>query len=201
MENKSCEILSLKKREIAYKNIKHKKYRTFGLFALIIISTCVVLGSIKYNNADYLQDVTAIINPQYSIYDEYGGVIFTNAEIYFVKESPNFTLPVIPKSIENNNGSLLFAVENYTLFAPEDGIVLSIFLNDKNERCLKILHSENCTSIISNINILGVGVGEAIKKGQKIGTVKPEQSIKFSVFCNDILQNTTYENNKIVWKN
>mgnify|MGYP004568522499 FL=1 len=203
MEYSTCEIISLKKKEIVYKNVKHRKYRLLTLLILAFIVPAVVVGFIGFDRTNkYLETIAKLGNPIYSPYDSYDGIIFTNADAYLLKDCTALNLPVVTNTINKTENGLKFLVQdNLTLSAPESGVITEITINNDGSKNIKILHSKSCVSVIKNINILGVNNLNYVLNDQKIGTLKNGVEVEFELLIDGVRQDLEVLNNKIVWKN
>ncbi len=202
MEYSTCEIISLQKKEIVYKNVKHKKFRMFTLLLLVFVVPIVALGFIGFKNGDFMETVAKLGNPIYSPYDDYDGIVFTDADAYLLKDCTNLKVPVVTNKVEKNGNELIFVVQDdLTLIAPESGVITEVTTNNDGSKNIKILHSKSCVSVIKNINILGVNYLNYVLIGQKIGSLKNGSEVQLQLFIEGVEQNLQVVDNKIVWGN
>lgn len=205
MEYRTCEIVSLIKKEIIYKNVRHKNFRTGTLLSLILIVPMVVLGFIKFNDNEtngIFESVVALGNPNYLPYVDYGGIVFTDAEAYLnLNEDIALILPANSKSIQKGENSLLLTIqENLVIFAPEKGVVSDVGEKD-GVKYIRILHSKDIETLLENIDISGVQIGNIVEKGQEIGTAKNDSILKFQILSKgNCVKNISFKNNVIVWE-
>jgi len=205
MEYRTCEVVSLSKKEIIYKNVRHKKYRAGVLFSLMLIVPMVVLGFIRYNDTEtnsLYESVATLGNPNYLPYVDYTGIIFTDAEAYLnLNEDVALGLPITPIKVEEDKDKLLLTIgENLVVIAPEKGIVSDVGENN-GVKYIKILHSKDVETIIENIDVSGVQVGNIVEKGQEIGTAKNDSIISFSIKVNGgAIKNISFKDNVISWE-
>ena len=205
MEYKPCEVISIYKKEIIYKNIRHRRYRVGAMLSLMLIIPLVVLGFIRYNDtvsSNLYEQVYSLASPNYMPSVDYSGIIFTDAEAYLISASEiDFLLPVTPQKVEEDGDKLLLTTsENLVLVAPEKGVVSSV-ANNNGIKFIKILHSTNIESIIENIDLSGVEVGNIVNRGQEIGTVKKDTIIKFKIEQNGkAIENISFKDNKVLWE-
>ena len=202
MEYSTCEIISLQKKEIVYKNVKHKKFRMFTLLLLVFVVPIVALVFIGFKNGDIMETVAKLGNPIYSPYDDYDGIVFTDADAYLLKDCTSLKVPVVTNKVEKIGNELIFVVQDdLTFIAPESGVITEVTTNNDGSKNIKILHSKSCVSVIKNINILGVNYLNYVLSGQKIGSLKNGSEVQLQLFIDGVEQNLQVVDNKIVWGN
>ena len=205
MEYKMCEIVSLYKKEIEHRNIKHKSFRSATLFSLMLILPIIVLGFIKINDnetSNLYENVASLGNPNYLPFVDYSGIVFTDADMYLNPyDDVDIILPINPLKIEEDNDKLLLTVgDNFIVVASEKGIVSDIGEN-AGVKYIKILHSKDIETIIENIDINGVCIGNIVEKNQQIATAKNDSIIKFKVLVNGkMVKNISFKDNVVSWE-
>lgn len=205
MEYRTCEIISLSRKEIIYKNVRHKRLRTSAIFSLVLIIPMVVLGFIKFNDnegSNLYESVVTLGNPNYLPYVDYSGIVFTDAEAYLnLNEDVLLNLPAKPVKVEEDNDKLLLTIgENIVVLAPDKGIVSDVGEVD-GVKFIKILHSKDIETIVENIDVCGVQIGNIIEKGQEIGTAQNDSVLKFVVKVHgNSVKNISFKDNIVSWE-
>ena len=144
-----------------------------------------------------------VYNPISSLYSDSGNLIFTSGEL-FNKESVDLTLPIVSSDIEvDSTGSIHIGVVNSIMVkAPDAGVVEKVGMSLDGIKYIKINHSQSISTLIENVNIIGVESGVIVKKGQDIATACEGERIVLKVFYNGFqISNIKLNQSKVVWEN
>lgn len=201
------EISCLFKHNIIYKKKKIEMARKtlFAIGFLLIPVACLGLLGVSGNLGfgEYKDAIYSTYNPIYSPYVEMGGIIFVNGTGYSLKNTNDLEFGLIMNA-ENkvvNNQIEFVASENILINAPENGLVSDIGVTNDGIKYITIIHSKDIKSVIENIDISAVKVGQMVNKNQEIATAIMGEKIILRLYKNDKqLTNLTIENNKILWK-
>jgi len=144
-----------------------------------------------------------VYNPVNSLYNDTSNVIFTSSAMTLEKDSLDFIIPIKGSLIDiDSDGTISFAVDkSIMVMSPESGVVDEISISNDGIKYIKIRHTLEMYTIIQNLDIVGVSVGEAVKKGQDIAIAKEGSIVKMQILENNIpLIQLKINQSKIVWK-
>jgi len=144
-----------------------------------------------------------VYNPVNSLYNDTINVIFTSSAMTLEKDSLDFIIPIKGSLIDiDSDGTISFAVDkSIMVMSPESGVVDEISISNDGIKYIKIRHTLEMYTIIQNLDIVGVSVGEAVKKGQDIAIAKEGSIVKMQILENNIpLIQLKINQSKIVWK-
>ena len=82
------------------------------------------------------------------------------------------------------------------VYSPANGVIESIDI--VGDRVIKIKHSDTLYSIIKNINIVGVKVGDIVTQGKEIATAKLGDDVIFSIESDGKLVEGFYLNKSFI---
>lgn len=160
---RKLEIVNLYKHNIVHKNVKNRQPKLFLyslLMCIVSIMTFVYLSSVNSG----IKESTSVFNPISELYRDVEVASFVSA-------NSNFIVPVKTDKYTINLNSIDFTItSSIMIFSPANGVVDSIYGEDV--KVIKIKHSDALYSIIKNVNIVGVKVGDKIKQGKEIATAK-----------------------------
>lgn len=160
---RKLEIVNLYKHNIVHKNVKNCQPKLFLyslLMCIVSIMTFVYLSSV--NNG--IKESTSVFNPISELYRDVEVASFVSA-------NSNFIVPVKSDKYTINLNSIDFTItSSIMIFSPANGVVDSIYGEDV--KVIKIKHSDTLYSIVKNVNIVGVKVGDKIKQGKEVATAK-----------------------------
>ncbi len=195
-------ILSVSKNEIIIKQRKTKKNYLVFLCAFV----CLFVACFVINNdllSQLRESMIRVYNPVSSLYNDNSETIFTSGSIYD-KDSANVTLPVKSAKYEIlSDGTIEFTIGNsIIIMACDGGKIEKIGKTLDGCKYIEILHKSGLTSVISNIEIVGVGEGDIVKSGQDIATAKIGSKVQLSLFLNNVqITNLKISKSKIIWEN
>lgn len=170
---KKLQIVSMYKHNIVYKNVKKKQLKLF-VYSLIICCVSVFMFTYLYQVNDVIKNSTSVFNPISELYRDVEVASFVN------QGNVNFIVPIKTDNYQINLNNISFKVtSSIMIYSPANGIVESI--NNVNEKTIVIKHSDSLFSIIKNINIVGVKVGDVVSQGKEIATAKPGDDIIFMI--------------------
>lgn len=185
---------------------KTRRYRAnlIVAFSLFFIVSFMMLFSIENTG---LQNITNsmvyVYNPISSLYSDSGNIIFTSGEL-FNKDSVDLTLPVVSSDIEiDNMGAIHIGITNSIMVkAPDAGVVEKVGVTLDGIKYIKINHSQTISTIIENVDIIAVGSGVIVKKGQDIATAREGERVVLKVLHNGFqISNIKLKQSKVVWEN
>lgn len=204
MDINSLKVVSIIQNKYLYKVYKIKKHKlnlvlSVGVFVLCI---CSIFGLKTINNnytSDIVSAVTYITNPINPLYSDMGDIVFTSSGgvVLLNNKSNNFNVPVTYSSYKVENGVAEFTPASPLLCSIEQGVVEDIYIIGNNIKCIKIKHSRSVYSVIENVDILGVHIGALVSKGQKLGTVNLNSSIKLCIYVNGEAKNISINGNNV----
>lgn len=195
-------ILSVSKNEIIIKQRKTKK----NFLVFLVAFVCLFVACFVINNDLFSQlreNMIRVYNPVSSLYNDNSETIFTSSSIYD-KDSASVTLPVKNAKYEIlSDGIIEFTIGNsIIIMACDGGKIEKIGKTLDGCKYIEILHKSGLTSVISNIEIVGVGEGDIVKSGQDIATAKIGSKVHMSLFLNNIqIRNLKISKSKIIWEN
>jgi hypothetical protein len=197
------EILSIKRNEITYKTARS------GVKFIIPICIIIVIGFVSFfsiNGASITQicnSMCYIYNPVNTLYGDTGNIIFTS--LYSIsKESLDFTLPVVSAKVQlSTNGDVEMIVgDSIMVKATESGVVEDVGVTLDGIKYIRISHSLDVDSVVENLDIIGVKIGDIVKKGQDIATAKEGSVVRLKLYDMDTQTiNIKIDKSKIVWLN
>lgn len=198
---KTVEILSVKKNEILIR--KPQRLR----FGLLIVSIAIIISTLAIFSHEGLKDISSsmvyVYNPVNSLYNDNSGVVFTSG-LVLEKESLDFIIPIKSSHIDIDEfGTLSLEVGNSIMvMSPESGVVDEVGFSLDGEKYIKIRHSVEMYSIIQNVDMVGVSVGQVIKRGEDIATSKEGETVYMQILQNGTpISGLKINQSKIVWKN
>ena len=189
---KRLNIVNLYKHNIVYKNIKHRQINLL-IMSLIICMVSIFSFVYMYNVNDVVHDSAKVFNPISELYRDVEVASFVNGNFSFIVPIKTDQYVIGDNSIEFKVGSSIM------VYAPANGVIESI--DRSNRKTIKIKHSENVFSVISNVEIVGVKIGEIVKQGKEIATAKVGETLTFSIEKDGRYINGLYLNKSYVkWK-
>lgn len=197
---KRAELLSITKNEIIIR--KPKKYRgTLIIVPLLIIIVTMVMFSSE-SMSTIAKGMAYVYNPVNSLYSDNSGVVFTSG-VLAEKEMQDFIIPIKGgETSVDDNGDIHFKIVNSIMvMSPESGVVDSVGLSNDGIKYIKIRHSLNIYSIIENVDIVGVSVGQIVKRGEDIAIAKEGDIVTMRLLDGDApVSGLKINQSKIVWK-
>ena len=174
---KKVEVVGLHKNNIVHKNMKHKlrKQLIFSVVFFCFLMFSLLYGS--YVNSSLSEVCKDVFSPIAELYNSDNSATFVNASNYYVKDK-KFIVPIRTSLVENVNGIIHFTVqESIMVYAPASGIVAEEGTTSSGKRYIKIKHSDTCHSVIENVDVVGVCVGDGVKQGKEIATAKTDSVV------------------------
>ena len=200
---KTIKLTNLKSNKIknVYLKVERKK-SVFLLCGCLIFVLIFSLGVFAFGSNDITNNYAYAFNPINTLYNNSNDVIFTATSLNNVaNKTLKFIVPVKCNTIENENGTLRFLVDNSIMVkACEDGVVTNLGVSLTGEKFIEIKHNTLVTSRYSNIDITGVVINQMVKKGKDIATAKTNQYVTLSVFVNGVSQNLSVNKNQVTWE-
>ena len=161
--------------------------------SLIICMVSIFSFVYMYNVNDVVHDSAKVFNPISELYRDVEVASFVNGNFSFIVPIKTDQYVIGDNSIEFKVGSSIM------VYSPANGMIESI--DGSNRKTIKIKHSENVFSVISNVEIVGVKVGEIVKQGKEIATAKVGETLTFSIEKDGRYINGLYLNKSYVkWK-
>ena len=190
---KKANIVSLYKHNIVHKNTKNLQLKQLIIsFVICIISvfSFVYLGIVNKEISTSIKT----FNPISELYRDVETASFVSAE------NLSFIVPIkTEKSIVNSDNIQFEVTSSIMVYATCDGVVCDIGID--NYKYIKIKHTNELISVITNIDVVGVKVGDVVKQGKEIATVKPNKVCNFYIENNGERVNGLYLNKSFVkWK-
>jgi len=197
----NVQILSIKRNQII------RKVKKKNLKVLIPLCFSVVVGIVSFfsiNGVSINQICSSmcyIYNPVNSLYSDSSNIVFTS--VYSIKkESLNFVVPIMSSQPTiNANGDINIVVGNSIMVKSiENGVVEEVGTTNDGVKYIKVFHCLDVYSVIENIDIVGVKVGDVLKKGQDMATAKQGNTVTLKLFEGDHqINNLEIHQSKIVW--
>ncbi len=105
-------------------------------------------------------------------------------EVCGVKESElHFALPIKTTHTEVHDGYIKMTMtEDNVVRGMECGYVKKIGENNLKQRYIELQHTDKLSSVIYGVDVIGVGVGQYIKKGDLIGTLEKNNTLIIKLF-------------------
>lgn len=195
------QILRVSKNEIIIRKPKRRRnwlipsFLCIVLFVIIFASNNIVSNYCK-------ESVLKVYNPVSSLYSDNSEAIFTSGNID--KDDMSVTIPIKGAKMEVlEDGRIEFVIGNSIIvMACDNGKVDKIGTTLDGQKYIQILHKSGLVSVISNVEIIGVKMGDIVKSGQDIATVKEGQKAWLSLYLNENqITNLKVSKSKIVWEN
>lgn len=198
---KSVEVVSLKQHCIEYRVRVKRQSIVVPISLAFIVITLVCFsfgGNFMYEIGS---NVAYVFNPVNSLYSDNSQIVFTNGDIVD-KNKLDFVVPIKSDKIEVVGDYIHFTcVNSIMVMSSEGGVVRDVGVSLDGVKYIVIRHSEDLESVIENVDIVGVTVGEIVKRGQDIATAKIGESIRFKlVEGGNSINNLSVNKSKIVWK-
>lgn len=202
MRNK-VQILAIKKNII---NIKVKSSKQQFLIPLCLASIAIFMLCFSVGGTSLKEvgsSIAYIYNPVNSLYSDNSSIVFASVGL-IDKESLDFTLPMsgcVVDVLEHGDISLL--VNNSIMVkATESGVVEDVGITLDGVKYIKIKHSVDMSSVVENVDIVGVKKGDIVKRGQDIATAKTGEKVVLKLFMLDNqISKIKLNQSKIVWEN
>jgi hypothetical protein len=199
----SVEILSLKRNKITF------KVRKRNINFILPICLTMIVGFVTFFSiggvtvSQICSSMCYIYNPVNSLYSDSSNIVFTS--IYSInKETLDFVIPIIgAHTIVEDNGDIVMTVGNSIMVkAIESGVVEEVGTTLDGIKYIKVFHCLDVHSVIENVDIVGVAVGDVLKKGQDIATAIEGSLVTLKLFdTNSQIRNLSIHQSKIVWEN
>lgn len=198
---RKVQILSVSKNEIVIRRKKSKRTSMFFMLAFIVLFvTCFVSNNSISSN--FKDNVIKAYNPVSSLYNDNSEAVFTSGAID--KDSISVTLPIKGAYGEVlSDGRIEFTVgSSIIVMACDSGKVEKVGETLDGQRYIQILHKSGLQSIVFNVEIVGVKVGDIVKSGQDIATTKEGKKIYLALYLNGVqITNLKISKSKIIWEN
>lgn len=198
---KSVEIFGLKENKIVYKKVAKKQgvIVPISLAFIVIILVCFSFGG------DFIKDigdnVAYVFNPVNSLYSDNSELIFTSGSLV-EKNSLDFIVPIKSDNVTCLGSSIDFVCTNSIMvMAVEGGVVREVGVTLDGTKYIKIQHSAEVESIIENVDIVGVAIGNIVKRGQDIATARVGDTISLKVIDKGVsVENLRVNHSRVLWK-
>ena len=199
---KMAQIILVKHNKII--KVTHKKfYKKLMYICAIGIVAFVSIFTLGGTNIRQVGNYMGYIyDPVNSLYSDNSSVVFTSSLMYS-KDKLNFTLPIVgATSSVDNKGNIQLTVKNSIMVkSPESGVVEEIGATLNGIKYIKILHAINIHSVIENVDMIGVRVGETLKCGQDIATAGEGKVVVLKIFEDSTqITNLKINQSKIIWQ-
>ena len=201
MRNK-VQILSVNRNVIVVKVPQRAYHITISLCSMILCSLVMIFAIGGTSFKDVGRSMCYIYNPVNSLYSDNSGIVFASVNAVN-KESLNFSIPIAgAKSRVDNTGAIIITVGSSIMVkACEAGVVESVGESLDGKKYVKVLHCLDVSSVIENIDVVGVEVGDIVKKGQDIATAKEGSEVVLWIReSGEVLKNLQINQSKIVWE-
>ena len=200
---RTAQIISVNQNKIIYKRSK-KRYSLLMSLCLFCIVSFITFFSLGGTNVQQVGSfISYLFDPVNSLYSDNSSIVFTSINM-ISKDKLNFVVPIITSNVEIDTlGNIVFQVDNAIMVkSPEAGVVEEVGQTIDGVKYIKIVHSINVTSIIENLDIIGVQSGEIIKSGQDIATAKVGSKVTLKLFEDEIqVVGLKISQSKILWQN
>lgn len=198
---KTVEIINLKRNKIEQK-VGVKKQGVIvpiSLAFIVITLLCFSFGGSLLG--DIGNDVAYVFNPVNSLYNDNSELVFTSGTLA-EKNKLDFILPIKSEKINCLGNSIDFECTNSIMvMAIESGVVREIGVTLDGVKYIKIQHSAEMDSVIENVDIIGVSIGNIVKRGQDIATVQVGEVITLKIFDKGSqVGNLRINQSRVLWK-
>ena len=136
------------------------------------------------------------------MYNDNSSVVFTDGMV--LNEKLNFSIPIVSSKVELlQDGTMNFVVVNSIMVKSiESGVVEEVASSTDGVKYIKIRHNYNYVSVIANLDIVGVNMGEIVTKGKDIATAKLGEIVSLRIYVNGIqTSNIDISGSKIICQN
>lgn len=172
---RKLEIINLYKHNIVYKNIKNINIKSCLLSLLLCVVAIFSFCYLANVNNDVKSSISAF-NPISELYRDIEVASFVSGA------SVNFIVPVKTEKYVVNFDNIEFEItSSIVIYSPANGVVEEIGNYNHNAKFIKIKHADNLFSIINNVDIVGVKVGDIVKQGKTLATAQCGDMIIFSI--------------------
>ncbi len=194
---KYAEIIKINQLIIGNKNKKNNKIKIKPWYAIIVL-VCMCTITMFSNNMRV--SVLRAYNPVSSLYSDESKAVFTSARMN--KNWEDFLLPVVTGDVVIDNGNVyMIPTNSIMVYAVEDGIVEDKGTSLDGIKYIKIKHSEDVMSVITNVDIVGVAKGDIVRRGQNIASCKIGERVTLQLYDNDVqITSLSISQSKLVWK-
>ena len=196
----NAQILSLKRIEIVYK-FKKNNYKNVLSICLSVILGVVMVFSMGGNNVRQVaSNMVYIFDPVNSLYNDNSSVIFTGLSSKS-KDSLDFVIPNTSTQIQIDElGNIMISITNSIMIKSiEGGVVEEIGVTNDGIKYIKIMHCIGVSSLIENLDVVGVVEGDCVKRGQDIATAKIGDNITLKLFNDGVqISNIKINQSKII---
>lgn len=202
---KNLKVSSLSKHKIKHiylKKVTKRNYIVSAVVFVFLIASCCMIKFVDVLKG-YDQLCSQIYSPVNPLFNDNGGIIFTNKTLENInKNNLKFITPIKCSEIKNVGGELHYLIDSsIMIISPEDGIIKEIGVLPNGEKYIEIAHSKNVVTRIENIYITGVINGQVVAKGKDIATSQIGETVRFSIYEDGIKQpNITLNKNQIIWE-
>lgn len=190
---KRANIINLYKHNIIHRNIKNKQRKDF-YFAFSIFAVVLFLSSYLYFVNESVEKSVEVVNPISELYRDVEVASFVNGGVV------NIILPIKSSKCEVMDNVINITVtDSIMVYAPASGVVESV--DDLNgKKTIKIKHSETLATVVENIDIVGVKVGDVVKQGKEIATASTGMIVKLYVIENNkVVNNLSLNKSYVKW--
>lgn len=197
---KTVEILSIKKNEIIIKKPAKVKSPMLIVSIMIIMLTMAIFSHESMNSI--ASSMVYVYNPVNSLYSDNSGVVFTGG-LVLEKDYLDFNIPIKSSSIQIDEGGTVSLLVGTSIIvkSSEAGVVDEVGFSNDGYKYIKIRHTTEVYSIISNLSIVGVSEGQVVKRGEDIAVAKEGEYVYMQILLNGLqVSNLKLNQSKIVWK-
>jgi hypothetical protein len=139
------------------------------------------------DNGSILKDMMTIYSPITSLYSDKNNLSFTAGGLVYSEEL-DFTLPMLSTKINIVKGNVMIECDKSVMVSSiESGIVEDINYTLDDIKYIKIRHGVDIYSIIENIDVVSVCVGDVVDRSQPIGVGMPDTTIILKIYKQDTL--------------
>jgi len=196
----NAQIVSLKRIEIVYK-LKKNNYKNIWSICLTVILGVVMVFSMGGNNVRQVaSNMVYIFDPVNSLYNDNSSVIFTGLSSKS-KDSLDFVIPNTSTQVQiDETGNIMIGITNSIMIKSiESGVIEELGVTNDGVKYIKIMHCIGMSSLIENLDVVGVVEGECVKKGQDIATAKIGNVITLKLFNDGVqVSNIKINQSKII---
>ena len=163
---------------------------------LVLFVLCMLYGKV-YNLSIY-SSIMQIMSPVENLYSDTGSAVFSsNIKLKDLK----LILPIKCQDFEIVDGAILLEVgESIMVVAPENGTISEINNLNSGGKYISISLANNYMCVLENVDVVGVKVGDTVKKGKEIATSNPNSVITMKVYGGGkLLTNFVVVKNQLQW--
>ncbi len=195
-----AKILSIKQNIIVNKKKKTAKGGLTAFSSFVIVAILLVMSIESFGVSEIASTMSYVYNPVNSLYSDNSSLVFASGN---AMKKWDFRVPVVTSKREvMSTGEVIFEVTNSIMvLATEEGSIENTGVTNDGVKFIQIMHTLDLVTRIENVDIIGVSVGDKVKRGQEIATAKLGDKVTMRIFdCGTLPKKINIEQSKITWE-